>query len=185
MDTVWMIAIAVGVVVLLGALAFWLYRRSASDTRELKRTFGSEYDRTLDRSPDEDAARQDLRERLDRHDRFDIRDLDERERDRYAGAWEGIQREFVDDPESAVRDADRLIQDVMRTRGYPVDDFEQRARDLSVDHPEVVERYREGRRLLDRSERVPTEDQREAMLHFRALYEALVGTPVGPGRRDG
>lgn len=183
MDTVWIIAIIVGVVVL-AALAVWLYRRNSSGDRELKRTFGQEYDRTLDRSRDEDAARRDLRERLDRHERFDIRELDDSERDRYAAEWHGIQRRFVDDPEGAVRGADGLIQDVMRARGYPVDDFEQRAKDLSVDHPQVVERYREGRRLLDRSERVPTEDHREAMLHFRALYEELVGTPVGPGRRD-
>lgn len=184
MDTFWIIAIAVGVVVLLGALAFWLYRRSTSDARQLKRTFGPEYERTVERTGDEDRARRELADRLDRHDRFEIRELESDERDRYAARWEDIQREFVDDPESAVRDADGLIQDVMRTRGYPVEDFEQRARDLSVDHPEVVERYREGRRLLDRSERVPTEDHREAMLSFRVLYEELVGSPVGHGRSD-
>lgn len=183
MDTVWIIAIVVGVV-LVAALAFWLYRRSSSDGRELKRTFGSEYDRTLDRSRDEETARRDLHERLERHERLDLRPLDDGERDRYAGEWEDVQRRFVDDPDGAVRDADELIQDVMRTRGYPVEDFEQRARDLSVEHPEVVERYREARRILDRSERVPTEDQRDAMLHYRALYEDLVGTRVGPGRAD-
>lgn len=184
MDTGLMIAIAAGVVILLAVLAVWLSRRGTDDTRDLKRTFGSEYDRTLDRARDEDAAHRDLRERLDRHEHHEIRDLDGRERERYAGAWEGIQRQFVDDPEGAVGDADQLIQDVMRTRGYPVEDFDQRAKDLSVEHPEVVERYREGRRLLDRSERPPTEDHREAMIHFRALYEELVGAPVAPGRRD-
>lgn len=183
MDTGMIIAIVVGVVVLL-ALAVWLYRRNTSDSRELKDTFGSEYDRTLDRSRDEDAARKDLHDRLDRRERFDVRELDDTERERYADRWQGIQREFVDNPEAAVRDADQVIQDVMRTRGYPVEDFEQRAKDLSVDHPEVVERYREGRRLLDRSERVPTEDHREAMVNYRALFEELVGTPVGSSRDD-
>ncbi|MBW3657513.1 MAG: hypothetical protein KY457_02670 [Actinobacteria bacterium] len=184
MDTGMMIAIAVGVVALLAALAVWAYRRNTSDGRELKSTFGSEYDRTLDRSRDEDAAREDLRDRLDRRERFEVRELDDTERERYADRWTSIQREFVDDPERAVRDADQVIQDVMRTRGYPVEDFEQRAKDLSVDHPEVVERYRQGRRLLDRSERVPTEDHREAMVHYRALFEELVGTPVGSHRDD-
>lgn len=184
MDTTMTIVLAVAAVVVLGALAIWLYRRNTSDSRELKRTFGSEYDRTLDRSRDEDAARRDLHERIERRERFDIRELDSGERERFAERWTVIQREFVDTPETAVQDADQLIQDVMRTRGYPVEDFDQRAKDLSVDHPEVVERYREGRRLLDRSERVPTEDQREAMISFRALYEELVGSPVGPGRRD-
>lgn len=184
MDTTMMVILAVAAVVVLGAIAFWLYRRNTSDTRQLKNTFGSEYDRTVERTADEDAAERDLHARLDRRERFDIRELDAAERDRFADRWEATQREFVEDPESAVRDADQLIQDVMRTRGYPVEDFDQRARDLSVDHPEVVERYRNGRRLLDRSERVPTEDQREAMIEFRALYEELVGAPVGHGRRD-
>lgn len=184
MDTVWIIAIAVAVVVL-AALAVWFYRRNTSDRRQLKETFGPEYDRTLERTGDEDTARRDLHDRLERHDRFEIRDLTDAERDRYAAEWEDTQREFVEDPERAVRDGDRLIQEVMRTRGYPIEDFDQRAKDLSVDHPDVVERYREARRLLDRSERVPTEDHREVVLQLRALYEELVGTPVAPGRRDG
>ncbi|MDX1619407.1 MAG: hypothetical protein R3320_00350 [Nitriliruptorales bacterium] len=183
MDTIWFIVIGVAVVLLVAAIAVWLYRRDRGGERSLRKTFGDEYDRTVERRGDEEAAKQELQQRLERHDQFDIRELEDDERQRFAAEWETVQRRFVDEPERATEDADGLIQRVMETRGYPVEDFDQRAADLSVDHPEVVEHYRRGRSLLDRGERVPTEDYREAMLHFRELYERLVGTSVKPSER--
>lgn len=180
MDTIWLIVIGVVVVVAIGALVVWMARRGSGGERQLRKTFGDEYDRTVERKGDEEAAQRELEQRLERHDRFEIRELDNDERRRFADEWQDVQRRFVDEPEAATREADRLIQQVMETRGYPVEDFEQRAADLSVDHPEVVEHYREGRRLLDRGERVSTESHREAMLHFRELYERLVGSSTKP-----
>ncbi|MDX1659827.1 MAG: hypothetical protein R3343_13480 [Nitriliruptorales bacterium] len=184
MDTIWLIAIGAAVVIAIVALVVWMWRRDRGDERNLRKTFGSEYDRTVERRGDEEAAREELVERLERREEFEIRELDDDERNRFADEWIDVQRRFVDEPEHATEQADDLIQRVMKARGYPVEDFEQRARDLSVDHPEVVEHYRKGRRLLDRSERVPTEDYREAMLHLRELYERLVGRSVEPAERS-
>lgn len=179
--TLWIVVVAVAVV-LVAALAFVLWRRRKDPVRKLQSKFGPEYDRTVERTGDEEAARRDLEERVERRERFDIRDLDDAERERYGMRWAEIQHAFVDHPDEATRDADELIVRVMRERGYPTEDFDQRARDLSVDHPEVVEHYRAARRSLD-GERVSTERHREAMLHLRALFTELVGAPADRDRR--
>lgn len=182
MDT-WVIVVIVVVAVVLVALIAWmLWRRRQRD--DLPARFGPEYDRTVERTGDEGAAREDLQQRLERRDRFDIRSLDEQECDRYFARWAEIQHDFVDAPERAVEDADRLIQDVMRARGYPVEDFEQRARDLSVDYPHVVEEYRAARTVLDHRGRISTEKHREAMVHLRNLFEQLVGSPARQDRTE-
>lgn len=173
MDTIWIVVIAAVVVVALAVLAAMLWRRR--DGRDLKKRFGPEYERTLERSGDEETARRDLEDRLERREQFEIRELDRDERDRLGMRWAEIQHRFVDEPERATREADDLIQEAMRSRGYPVEDFDQRARDLSVDHPEVVEDYRAARRNLDQGEGASTERHREAMLHLRSLFEELVG----------
>lgn len=173
MDTIWIVVIAVAVVVV-AALAFAWWRRRKDPTRNLQSKFGPEYERTVERTGDEDAARRDLENRVERREKLDIRELDREERDRYGMRWAEIQHAFVDRPEESTREADELIQQVMRDRGYPVEDFEQRSRDLSVDHPNVVEEYRSARRALD-GERVSTERHREAMLHLRSLFTDLVG----------
>lgn len=171
MDIIWIVLIAVVVLALVGLVVFLVRRRGAS----LERKFGPEYERMVSRTGDKDRAETELQERVERRESFDIRDLDADERARYAERWRAIQRDFVDEPDHAVGRADELIQDVMRTRGYPVEDFEQRAADLSVDHPAVVQHYRAGRNILDTNERVPTERLREAFVSFRALFEQLVG----------
>lgn len=180
MDTIWIVVIVVAVVAL-AALAYLWWRRHEDPDRQLQRKFGPEYDRTVERTEDEEAARRDLRERVERREQFDIRELDDDERERYGMRWAEIQHAFVDQPEQATRDAEELIESVMRDRGYPVEDFEQRARDLSVDHPGVVEHYRAARRSLE-GERVSTERHREAMLHLRALFTDLVGVPADRDR---
>jgi len=162
-----LVAIAAGIVV---ALVLW-QALNARRSRTLKQRFGPEYDRTVERSGSRRDAEADLEARKERRDRLDIQPLTPAARDRYRAEWRRVQARFVDDPDGAVQQSDVLIQSVMRERGYPVEDFEQRAADVSVDHPHVVENYRAGRRLAGSDD---TEDQRQAMVHHRALFEELV-----------
>ena len=114
--------------------------------------------------------------RAERRDELEIRPLAPGARERYVAEWQRVQARFVDDPDGAVREADMLIQSVMSDRGYPMDDFDQRAADISVDHPRVVENYREGNRLA-RANALgdgTTEDLRQAMQHYRALFDELL-----------
>ena len=105
-----------------------------------------------------------------------MRDLDPEERDRFRGSWNEIQRGFVDDPRQSLQSADLLVAEIMRARGYPVDDdFDRRADDLSVDHPRVVQHYREARQVRDASGEVDTERQRTAVTSYRSLIDALLG----------
>ena len=171
--------IAVGVIVVV-ALVVWQAMK-AKRTRTLQGRFGPEYDRTVDRADGRREAEADLAARAKRRDELDIRPLPTASRDRYVEEWQRVQARFVDDPGGAVQQADTLIQSVMRERGYPVDDFEQRAADISVDHPQVVEKYRKGHRLASGD----TEDQRQAMVHYRALFDELVeDTADRPLSRD-
>jgi hypothetical protein len=164
---VWVL-IAIGAVVVLGVLVWQALARRR--TSRLHDRFGPEYDRTLERADDKREAEADLAARAKRRDELDIRPLPSASRDRYVEEWQHVQARFVDDPGGAVREADTLIQSVMRERGYPVDDFEQRAADISVDHPHVVENYRSGHRLRSGD----TEQQRQAMVHYRALFDDLL-----------
>lgn len=170
------IVIVVAAVLIVGAIV-WSATR-ARRRRGLQERFGSEYDRTVADAPSRREAESELSEREKRRDELDIRPLDQSSRDRYASQWQNTQAAFVDDPESAVGDADRLIQQVMRERGYPVDDFEQRANDLSVDHPEVISNYRAAHGISVANERgkASTEDLRTAMVHYRALFSELLET---------
>src|ERR671937_2616575 len=170
---VW-IVIAVAAVVVL-ALLLWSALR-ARRTRTLKEGFGPEYDRTVADAPSRREAESDLAERQKRREELEIKPLDPGARERYRSEWQRAQERFVDDPPGAVGDADRLIQDVMRERGYPVHDFEQRAADLSVDHPEVVSNYRAAHGISVANERgkASTEDLRTAMVHYRSLFAELL-----------
>src|SRR6185295_16081037 len=138
MDT-WMWVLIIGAVVALAVI--WFVARQAR-TRALQRDFGPEYDRTMARAGDRGAAESDLRERRERVDALDLRPLSKSDHDRFASEWTKVQAAFVDTPAEAVGDADQLIQQVMTTRGYPVQDFDRRAADVSVEHPDVVENYR-------------------------------------------
>ncbi|WP_028063020.1 hypothetical protein [Solirubrobacter soli] len=162
------------VVVLLAIVGALVYQRRRS--AQLQQGFGPEYDRTVEQHGDQRAAESELRERRERRRRFDIRPLNAVARDRYAERWRTTQSQFVDQPASALEDADTLVAEVMRERGYPVEDFEQRAADVSVDHPTVVEHYRKAHAIHTRS-RASTEDLREAMLHYRALFAELLESP--------
>jgi hypothetical protein len=170
---IWVL-IAVAALVVLG-IVLWSTLR-ARRTKTLRSRFGPEYDRVAADAPSRRDAEAELAEREQRREQFDIRPLDSAARDRYRAQWEDVQAQFVDDPGAAVAEADRLIQTVMRERGYPVEDFDTRAADLSVDHPTVVEHYRAAHGIAVAHERgnASTEDLRHAVRHYRALFDALV-----------
>jgi hypothetical protein len=169
----WVLIVIVAVIVVAAALAGTMMRRRSS---HLQSTFGPEYDRTLEQSGSRREAESELAEREKRRKQLDIHPLSAEARDAYAERWRQASAGFVDSPASAVSQADTLVIEVMRDRGYPMDDFEQRAADVSVDHPEVVERYREGHRLSLLAARgsASTEDLRQAMQHYRGLFDELL-----------
>jgi hypothetical protein len=166
--------VGIGVVVLLLALAAWAYlgrRRHAN----LRKRFGPEYERTVEAVG---AARADsvLLERADRVSRFNLHKLTRDQADAFVREWRLIQARFVDDPDGAVGEADQLVTQVMTARGYPLEDFERRADDLSVDHPVVVQNYRTARALALRRQRreASTEEMRQAVVNYRTLFDELL-----------
>ena len=168
--------VLVGVVVVLLVVIGLLLARQRR-TQQLKQGFGPEYQRAVAQHGDQRSAEKDLADRRRRVQKFEIRPLDPASRERYTERWGATQRQFVDQPVAAVGEAHALVQEVMRERGYPVeDDFEQRAADVSVDHPDVVENYRAANRisLEARDGQASTEQLRQAMVHFRALFEDLL-----------
>jgi hypothetical protein len=169
------LVLVVVVVVLLIVIGVLLGRERRS--RRLKAGFGPEYDRVVAERGDQRAAERELSERRERHAAFELRPLRPEVQERYAQQWQATQRLFVDEPVAAVGKADALVRDVMRDRGYPVDDdFERRAADISVDHPVVVENYRAAQEISARATRgeASTEDLRQSMVHFRALFAELL-----------
>jgi hypothetical protein len=170
---VWVL-IGVGVVAVCLLVAWRAF--AARRRRGLRDTFGPEYDRTVADAPSRRQAESELADRQKRHDELDIKPLDAQAQERYRQDWRQAQEHFVDEPAEAVEEADRLIQLVMRERGYPVDDFEQRAADVSVDHPEVVANYRAAHGISVANDRgkASTEDLRTAMVHYRSLFAELL-----------
>jgi hypothetical protein len=152
--------------------------RAQRHRKNLQNRFGPEYERTVRKEGDRDAAEAELERRQEHRAALDIRPLEPGERDRYAAEWRDTQKRFVDEPAAAIRDADRLVTQVMRDRGYPTDDFDQRADDISVDHPGVVEDYRAANAIARSNERgeAGTEDLRQGLVHYRSLFDRLLGT---------
>jgi hypothetical protein len=176
---VW-IALAVIVVAVVAALVVLRGRRRSEALQE---RFGPEYERTVQDAGDRRRAETELQRREERRGRLDIRALEPEARDRYSESWREAQARFVNDPSTAVTEAHALIIEVMRERGYPTDDFEQRASDVSVDHPQVVENYRAAHAIARANDAgdASTEDLRQGMVHYRALFEELLETRE-PGR---
>lgn len=166
-----LVALAVGAI---AAGAVMLRNRKRSEA--LQGHFGPEYDRTVESQGDQKAAERDLLERQNRRSSFEVRELEPDRRDEFAQSWEQAQGEFVDDPAAAVTAAYGLVRTVMTERGYPTDDFERQADDVSVDHPEVVGDYRVAVRISEASGRgeASTEDLREAMVRYRSLFARLL-----------
>jgi hypothetical protein len=167
-------AVLIALTVLLAAVLAATKRRR---TRRLKEHFGVEYERAVDDTGDERAAENELIARQRNRKKLDIVALTPEAHHRYAQQWVEVQRSFVDEPSEAVGFADRLVTEVMRERGYPISDFEQRAADISVDHPDTVEHYRAAHTLHLAQEQadIGTEAQRQAFVHYRALFEELLG----------
>jgi hypothetical protein len=171
------ILVIVATLVLAAVFAFSLYRRKRiRRTEQLRDQFGQEYDYAISRSGRGDGERE-LARRTERVQNLSIRDLTPEERRTYSAQWRDVQAKFVEFPELAIHDADALVQEVMAARGYPMGDFEQRAADLSVLHSEVIRRYRQGHDVSEQHKRTPqsTEELRQAMVHYRAVYAELLG----------
>jgi len=170
-----MFAIGLAVVLII-AIAFVVASRR-SKTQQLRDHFGNEYDRAVAKTGSRTAAEDALVARAEEAKSFDIRPLTAPERDRFVADWKKIETQFVERPTTAVVEADELIASVMRTRGYPMADFQKYAELLSVKHPRVVEHYRAGHAIIDTHARgaASTEDLRQAMLHYRALFDELLG----------
>jgi len=162
-------------VIVVAAVIWAVLRRRR--TGGLRQTFGPEYDRTVKENDSRRRAESELAARRDRREELDIRPLTPAARARYEDRWRQIQMAFVDDPSGALGDADGAVILVMRERGYPMDDFDQRASDLSVDHPDVVQNYRaaHGIAMANDQGQAGTEDLRQAMVHYRSLFENLLG----------
>lgn len=177
MEPTAIVLLVVVVLLLVGLAAAGVVLARKRRSEQLQEHYGPEYDRTLAETGDPQEAEALLREREQRHDELDVRELDPAERERFTASWSEVQRDFVDDPVGAVRRADALVVDIMRTRGYPVDDADRRTEDVSVAHPGVVQQYREARAVREATENGPvdTEEQRHAVTSYRALVEALLG----------
>lgn len=178
MDPKVITAIIIVIVAIIIIAAIVMARRKHRSA-QLKQHFGPEYDRALETHGHNPAkAEAALAEREARVHKFTIRDLPATERNGYADEWTAVQRRFVDDPSMAVNEADRLVNRVMNARGYPMADFDQRAEDISVNYPGVVQNYRAARDIYTRHStgRATTEELRQAMVYYRSLFDELLGT---------
>lgn len=161
------------------AAAVWMYLQK-KQTERLQSRFGPEYDRLAAVEGDRGRAEKTLHEREKRVEKLNLVPLSPEDRDRFAGAWRLEQAGFVDNPQAAVANADSLVTEVMKARGYPMGDFEQRVADISVDHAPVVTNYRIAHdiALRDSGGETSTEELRTALLHYRMLFEALLDVHV-------
>ena len=170
------IVIVVAVVVVIAVAAFLFFRMRSA---RLRSRFGPEYDRAVKETGSAYKAEAKLEKLEKRVQKFSIHPLRPEDVDRFRNAWRVVQARFVDDPRTALGDADLLVGQLMTARGYPMSDFEERAAEISVDHPLVVEHYRSGHEIAARHAqgRASTEDLRQAMIHYRTLFEDLMGEP--------
>jgi len=163
------------ILVIAGAIAFWVVgnRRKA-----LQQRFGPEYDRVVESSEDRRAAERELRERERRHSELELRPLDPESRERYSASWEEIQARFVDAPNDAVGEADELVTRLIAERGYPTGDYDDQLAHLSVEHARTLDHYRQAHEIHEVNTRgeATTEQLRQALVHYRALFADLLGT---------
>lgn len=169
------IVIIIVVVLVIAALAVFVLRPQMQ-RRRLREKFGPEYDRTVETTEDRREAERELAQREQRHAEFDLKPLTASARESYTQEWAGVQEEFVDEPTKAVTDADRLITAIMAERGYPTEGYDQQLADLSVEHSSTLDHYRDAHEIVVRHSRdeASTEDLRNAMVHYRSLFEDLL-----------
>ena len=183
MSTGAIIGLVVAVLVVLVVLAFVL--RPAMQRKKLRDRFGPEYDHAVERNDSRTAAEKELAEREHRHSEFDLKPLSATAQDSYRRHWANVQAKFVDSPESAIADADRLVTDLMAERGYPTEGYEAQLSVLSVEHARTLEHYRKAHDISERQEigEASTEDLRTAMVHYRELFTDLLERGAAP-RKD-
>jgi hypothetical protein len=177
MDNQLLLIIGVAMLVIIfTAVGAWVYMKS-SRSRRLKAKFGPEYDQTVERLRNRELAETELQDRERRVRRFDIVRLSMQDASQYQKRWAAVQAHFVDAPKEAVEEAHQLVHEVMKKRGYPVTGFEQAAADLSVEYPTIVTYYRAANRIAERNRKdvAQTEELRQAVVDYRALFEELLG----------
>jgi len=181
-----LIIVAVVLIAIVAVLAALYLLSRKKTTAELRKKFGPEYDRAVLVHGTGRKAEAKLEDREKRVEKLNIRDLDPIEHERFSKQWTSLQSRFVDSPKGAVAEADDLLSSVMKARGYPVSDFDQRAADISVDHPRVVENYRSAHEIALRvgKDEATTEELRTAMIHYRSLFEELVELPPSAERKE-
>ena len=174
------LALIIGLaVIVIAGIVTWVFLRKRRTERLRTQFGGTEYDRAVKEDGSRRHAEAGLKERTERVESLNIRPLAAGDRSRFVESWRRVEARFVDGPGGAVTEADQLLGDVMSTRGYPVGDFDQRAADISVDHPTVLQSYRTAHEIAVRQTKgtANTEDLRQAMIHYRTLFEELVGEP--------
>jgi hypothetical protein len=168
------------VVAIIAAAAVIIYFLKAQNSKRLRERFGPEYTRAVESSGNAMRGEAHLKKLEKRVEKYDIHPLTPEARTRFVDSWSRLQAKFVDEPQRAVSEADQLVAEAMTARGYPVADFEQQAADLSVNHPLVIENYRAGHAIVVRHSqgKASTEDLRQALIHYRKLFDELVGEPA-------
>jgi hypothetical protein len=182
MTTAYVVVLVLALVVLAGGALLWTKLARQRRSLRLREEFGPEYERTVLASGGARQGQRELEQRQKHVAALSIRPLSASERERSEAEWASVQSRFVDEPGQAIVDADRLIQSVMQLRAYPVAEFEQRAADISVSYPALVSDYRAARAIAVRNEQhqADTEELRQALIHYRSLFEELVGTEAVP-----
>jgi hypothetical protein len=177
------VTIVVIVVLIAVVVAGWAFYRQQR-RKALRARFGPEYSTAVQQYGDESRAADALAARERRMEKIPIRALSREDQQRFIDQWQTVQRDFVDDPASSIKRADVLVCDVMRARGYPMSDFEHRAEDISVDHPDVVQNFRAAHAIAERSQ-AGTEDLRQGLVYYRNLFDELLEAHVAGERKTG
>ena len=182
MTTLIIFIVVIAAIVLIGGAVTWYVIQQDKRRRQVRDEFGPEYHRTLARTGDRDKAQKELEERKKRVSRFDLKTLPREVAERFRNEWRRIQERFVDEPKTATTEADGLVQQVMNQCGYPMAEFDQRAADISVDHPDVVQNFRRAHQISQANERgeASTEDLRQAFVYYRALFLELLEPERAP-----
>ena len=178
-DPLW-IWVGLGLVALLIVVGLVARGARRARTESLRDKFGNEYDHAVESLGSRKLAERDLIERTEQVKKYDIVPLQANDQERFRRDWQKVEQHFLERPTTAVVEADELVADIMRARGYPMGDFDRHAADLSVTHPRIVDHYRSGHRVIGGAPgSASTEDLRQAMLHYRALFDELIDDRVG------